>query len=223
MFDADLGLRVKPLLRGERQTTDLDRLFLGLRDRSFGRASVREVGDFVAHRGQREKGPVTERVRDTFGSFQVWLRGVLGQTPSPEDVRRAAEANLRLATDAQLHENLGLRRRAAAAAFAGALRKLELGTALTDHEHRVVNYLGGTFIWNPAFTDRDLAKDLAFVLGKAGLLEAASNADFERVAPFLALYVLTVMHGSTVVMEGGGRVRLFAGLGSPHGSEFYAR
>jgi hypothetical protein len=52
------------LLSGRHLVHDLDRLFLAQRDRGHERESFREIGDFVAHRDERQKGLVTQTCRD---------------------------------------------------------------------------------------------------------------------------------------------------------------
>lgn len=71
MIDDDLRLRAKRLIRGDRRIDDIDRFYLDLRDRTHGRASFREIGDFVAHRGERNRGPVTQNARDVITSVTV--------------------------------------------------------------------------------------------------------------------------------------------------------
>lgn len=46
------------------RTDDLTLLFLWLRERAAGLAVIREIGDFVAHADERQKGPVTSEFRD---------------------------------------------------------------------------------------------------------------------------------------------------------------
>jgi hypothetical protein len=210
MINKDLEGRVDRLLRGERRTDDLDRLYLGLRDRAFGRASVREIGDFVAHREQREKGPVTNRVRDIFISLESWVRGVEGQLPTIPELRKVAAANLRIATDTQLQTRVALRRQTASSVLEQGIRKLEKGIYPTPRERRVIDYLGSAFIWNQAFTAAEAGAELIQVLRQHRLLRAEGAADFEAAFPFLALYVVTLMHGSTVLMENEARAELFA-------------
>jgi len=218
MIDADLDRRVKRLVRGERRTDDIDRLFLALRERSHGRASIKEIGDFVAHRDQREKGPVTQKVRDIFVSFHSWARISVARLPfTLADIRKVSEANLRIATDAQIQARLGLSRGVAKSVLEQALRKAEKGKDGTDRERRTVDYFGSAFIWNPAFTDAEVLDDLVHILGTAGLLDAADRAAFSAVAPFLALYVVSLMHGSAVILEDGGRADLVAGFANDQG------
>jgi hypothetical protein len=212
MLNDDLQRRVQRLLRGDRRPADLDRIFLGLRGRSYGRASIREIGDFVAHRDQREKGPVTERVRDIFLSLHSWAHGMFGYRPSLEEVRRIAAANLRTATNEQLAARLGMSRTAAKSSLKRALNKMERGDLADDRDRLVIDYLGGAFIWNPAFTDRQVANDLAHVLKKSGLVSSKDSSSFNALVPFMSLYVLALMHGSTIVSEAGGHANLLAGF-----------
>lgn len=217
MIDADLQRRVDRLLRGERRTEDWDRLYLGLRERAFGRASVREVGDFVAHRGEREKGPVTARVRDIFVSLHSWARGLMGHVPSVPELRTVAAANLRIATDAQLQSRLALRRPVAASVLEQGIRKLEIGKRPSDREARVINYLGSAFIWNQAFTADEVLDDLVHVLEQHKLLRASDREGFKTLAPFLALYVITLIHGSTITLGNDERAELFASRNNTKG------
>lgn len=213
MIDADLKRRVERLVHGTRRSDDLDRLFLALRERSYGRASIREIGDFVAHRDQREKGPVTQKVRDIFESFRSWARiSVAGLPFTIADIRKVSAANLRVATDAQIEARLGLTRSVAKSVLEQALRNAENGKPGTLRERRVVDYFGSAFIWNPAFTAIEVLDDLTHVLQKAGLLEPTDEKTFAAIGPFLALYVTALMHGSAVILEDGTRADLFAGF-----------
>src|SRR5262249_50208344 len=59
--------RIERLLYGDEFVSDdLSRLFLYLRETSYGRQTVREVGDFVAHFGMRDKGPTTQLATNFF-------------------------------------------------------------------------------------------------------------------------------------------------------------
>lgn len=59
-----LRIRVERLLRGDLRSADLTAIFLALRDYSGGRECVVEIGDFIAHRGERRKGLITREARD---------------------------------------------------------------------------------------------------------------------------------------------------------------
>lgn len=214
MKPTELRQRVRRYIGGDRRVEDLDRIFLGLRDRCYGVASVREIGDFVAHRGEREKGPVTTRVRDVQLSLESWLNQGEGQFPDLPAAKRISAANLRTATDEQLAARLGLRRDVVKMALSQAIRKMEADRfeSVTQRERSVFDYLAAAFVWNPAFTDEQVAKDLAFVLSKAGALLGDEYDAFHAHGAFLALYVTALMHDSALIMDDGSRFDLVAGF-----------
>lgn len=214
MKPTELRQRVGRYLRGDRRVADLDRIFLGLRDRCYGLATIREIGDFVAHRDQREKGPVTDKVRDIQLSLESWLRQGEGRFPDLAAAKRISAANLRTATDAQLAARLGLRRDVVKSVLAQAIKKMEGDRfeKVTQREKSVFNYLAGAFVWNPAFTDEQVVEDLASVLMKAGALLKEEREAFDAGSAFLALYVIALMHDSAIVMEDGSRFELVAGF-----------
>lgn len=214
MKPTELRQRVERYIRGDRRVEDLDRIFLGLRDRCYGLISIREIGDFVAHRDQRDKGPVTETVRNIHLSLDSWLHQGEGRFPDLAKAKRICSANLRTATDAQLDARLGLRRDVVKSIVAQAIKKMEADRfeKVTKREQAVFNYLAGAFIWNPAFTDDQVSEDLATVLTKAGALLPQERAAFDANHAFLALYVTALMHDSAVVMDDGSRFELFAGF-----------
>jgi hypothetical protein len=214
MLDTDLQRRVQRLLSGDRRTEDLDRIFLSVRGRDQGRASLREIGDFVAHRDQREKGQVTARVRDMFLSCRSWSRQQMGIAPTLEQACEVAAANLRTATDVQLEANFKLKRSVVKSVLQQAIKKISKGKRLTDREYRIFNYLGTAFIWNNVFTDEQVTDDLAFVLRERGLLTKADQEQFKELTPFLSLYIIALMHGSAVLLDDGSRVELLAGFGN---------
>jgi len=211
MFDEDLRQRAGRVLRGERRTVDLDRIYLGLRSRSRSHHGFREIGDFVAHRDTRDKGMLSQTTRDVFTSFDVWSLGLREKRPSLADIERASAANLRLATDEQLKQGCGCGRATAKKRLAAALERASQGGFLTAAEARVLEYLGNRFIWKPAFTGDQLFDDFAAVLVLNQIVEAADRPALQSLRTFVVLHALTVMHGSSLVLESGGQARLFGG------------
>lgn len=197
----DLRRRVERLLAGRRSLEDLQRIYLDQRDRAYGRASVLEIGDFIAHREERVKGVVTRRVEDLLLSGRTWIAAVLGDIPQLDSpvLRDRARANFRLATDDQIRVNLGLKRDVAKSALERGLKALARKERITDREAEVLVFFGTKFIWNPAFTDYQLFDDLVAVLVKNGALAKDEIADFQAVKVFNTLFAITQMHGSTIV------------------------
>ena len=210
MKSTELRQRVERYIRGDCRVADLDRIFLGLRERCYGLPSIREIGDFVAHRDQI----AGVEVRDIQLSLESWLNQGKGRFPDLAAARRISAANLRTATDKQLAARLGLRREVVKSVLTQAIKKMEADRfeKVTQRERSVFNYLSGAFVWNPAFTDVQVAEDLATVLTKAGALFKHERDAFNANRAFLALYVTALMHESTVVMDDGSRFDLIAGF-----------
>ena len=211
-IDAELRIRAGRLLAGRPRTDDLDQLYLSQRDRAHGRASFREIGDFVAHRGERSKGPITQQVRDVFTSFRVWSLGLRGRRPTLADLRAAGAANLRLLTDEKVEAGTGLRREAARTRLGKAFRKLEVGRPPSENDRRVLDFLANQFVWRPAFTDDDLVRDFADVLMLNGILDDGDRQRAAGLRRILALHAITRMHGTDIVLEDGSVAALRAGF-----------
>jgi hypothetical protein len=212
VVDDDLRLRARRLLSGFRRADDLDRLFLDQRDRSHGRECFREVGDFIAHRQERTKGITAQIGRDVFTSADVWSLQFRDRKPSVKDIDRAARANLRLASDAQLECGCGLRRPAVKQLLKTALRKLERGQALMTQEATVLAYLGNRLVWKPVFSDDQLFADCRDVLLANQIVSPENSSEIEHVKVFLTLYAIALMHGSSIVHENGTKGELLAGF-----------
>jgi hypothetical protein len=208
---ADLRRRVERLLSGRRSIEDLQRIYLDQREWAYGRASVLEIGDFIAHRDERVKGVVTRRVEDLLLGGRTWVAGILGDTPPVDSpvVRDRARANFRLATDEQIRNALGLKREVAKSVLERGLKKLAKKQLITDGEADVLVYFGTMFIWNPAFNDDQLFDELVEVLIKNGALEKDEVGAFQAVKTFNTLFAITQMHGSTIIAADGTRTPIY--------------
>lgn len=220
MIDDDLRFRAKRFLGGRRRVEDLDRFYLDLRERTHGRASFREIGDFVAHRGERNRGPVTQVARDVITSVTVWSLGFRGKKATYPELVQAAWANFRLATDAQLKDRCGLERPAVKAILDRVLPGLESGTPiknLGDDELRVLLYLGNHFIWKPAFTDDEVVRDFCDVLTLNKIISEDDRPAILAERGFICLYALIRMHGTAIALKDGTNAPLLAGYANKHG------
>lgn len=216
MIDDDLRLRAGRLLAGQHRVDDLDRLFLGQRDRHHGKESFREIGDFVAHRAERQKGLVTQIARDVFTSVSVWSLGLRDKKPSKSDIVRAAHANFRLASDQQLKNGCGLRRPVVKRRLESGLAKFERGESITDEELNVIRYLGNRFIWKPAFNDEQLFDEFCEVTRKNAIVAQTDVAALASAKTFITLYAITCMHGSVIQFDSDTRGELLAGFSNRH-------
>ena len=146
--------RVDRLLRGERNVTDLDRLFSDLRFSGAKRRTVREIGDFSAHRNERDKGIVMARAAEMQTSARAWFQQMSGQVPGLEEAEKIAEANLKIAPDERIKDALGMTRQQAQSHFKQAAKKLANGRMPKGRQKAAFNWLAGTFIWDFPFGDQ---------------------------------------------------------------------
>lgn len=195
--------RVSRLLRGERHTSDLERLFADLRFSSSGNGVVREVGDFAAHRAERNKGVVMSRAADMQTSAAAWFRQMSGEVPSLAEARQTMKANLRIVPEARIKEALGMTISQAQSHYLQAEKHLESGRKPKKRQGEAFNFLAATFQWKTAFTSDDLMEDFSCILLEGGALAEESREDFQRCRPFVTSYALTVMHGSKILLSDG--------------------
>jgi hypothetical protein len=217
MIDDDLRLRAKRFLGGQHRADDLDRFYLDLRERTHGRASFREIGDFVAHRGERNRGPVTQVARDVITSVSIWSLGLRGKKPTYSELAQAARANFRLASDKQLRDGCGLKRPVVKKFLDRALPRFESGGPIDDAELRVLLYLANRFIWKPVFTDEVVVSDFCDVLTLNKIVSKADRPALLAARDFVSLYALVRMHGTTIALEDGTSAQLLAGYANQHG------
>ncbi|MGV0819949.1 hypothetical protein [Martelella sp. AMO21009] len=195
--------RVDRLLRGERNVTDLDRLFSDLRSIASDRAIIREIGDFSAHRSERDKGIVMKRAAEMQLSPQAWFRQINGQVPTLDEAKKVAEVNLKIAPDQRIMDALGMTRQQARSHFGKASKKLAQGKMPRGRQEAAFNWLAGSFVWETAFNDDELIDDFADVLIEAGALDRVNRERFILCKSFVALYALSVMHMSRLLLPDG--------------------
>lgn len=203
MLLEDHKLRVARLMRGERKVADLHSLFSDLRMNEPGRASIREVGHFAAHRHERDAGISLSRANDIQTSAKRWYQQLEGITPDVEHLTEAGRANIRIMPDERIQERLGISRQTAEQTFAKAIRKYGAGRRLKERERQVVTVFGLSMMWQFAFSDKVLWKDFVDLLVDEGSLAEDDRPGFEPVSNFVSLYALNIMHGARLRMADG--------------------
>ena len=173
-----------------------------------GRNSVREIGHFAAHRGERETGISLARANDIQISAKLWHRRVDGAPPNVDDLHEAAKANFNIMPEEQIRERLGISLQTAQQSFAKAIRKYERGHPLKKREREVLNIFGLSMMWQFALNDRVLSSDLIDLLILEDALLEGDRPRFESVSQFVSLYALSIMHGSRLKMADGGMAQL---------------
>jgi len=196
------------MIRGERHVKDLDRLFADLRFTASDGSTVREVGDFSAHRSERDKGIIMKRAEEMQISARAWFQQMNGHGPTLEEAKRTAKANLRIVPDHRIMETLGMSRQQAVSHCKQAAKKLADGRKPNDRQKAAFNFLAGTFIWETAFNGDDLMEDFTNTLIKVGALGEPDRGRFFECKTFVALHALTVMHMSRLRLPDGGSAPL---------------
>jgi hypothetical protein len=213
LSDTALRLRVERLLRDDFRPEDLTALFLALRFRSFGRETVIEIGDFVAHADERNKGAVTQVARDFFTVARLSLL-YIGRTLDPNDlpasIPSVLEATFRQLDDSILVSDTGLTRETAKKKLALIVRKMKPNAAgriavwaeLDETERSIVLCLTRLVV-KPAFDDNRLFREFSGALLKNDLLAESEMAQFSRFKPAVSLFAMSVMHQCRIDLGDG--------------------
>ncbi|MFG1426410.1 hypothetical protein [Roseixanthobacter glucoisosaccharinicivorans] len=200
LHDEHLRARLARLMSGDLRPEDVAKLYIGKRSSSYGRASFREIADFAAHPDLRNRGPVTDRIRDMRTTFKPMLdRAISGDSPPIQEILDRAESNFRMATDEQIARfSRGLKRKVAEPLLKSAVAKMRRGAirAMTSAEQKIVVNFGDSVIWNPALRGQDVFDDFKFVMMKNGLVGQADGARMDSARAVVILHAITVMHGA---------------------------
>jgi hypothetical protein len=221
--EVELMSRVQRLLNGGSGESDLSALFLRLRERCYGIASVREIGDFIAHSEERKKGPVTEEAREFFGHLRIMLPGLkapIDLSNVPVEFASVATANLGRVDTVTIRIETGLGRHAAHAALKAALGKFGPGAPgrlrqerdLSEQETTVLRCALRHAISRPAFTDESLHTDFLLALEKNNLIDRGQKRLLRHLKEPLALHAIAWMHQTEVVLDDNWRAQLFGGF-----------
>lgn len=200
---------------GMREIDDVAKLYFGKRQASYGRASFRELADFAAHPDLRNRGPVTDRIRDMRTTFKPLFDRAMTDVVSLADVFARAESNFRMATDEQIARlSGGRRRKEVQLVLTAALEKMRSPAALplTEDEQGIVISFGDRLIWNPALLGQQIFDDFKFVMVRNGLLKAGESERLEPLRSLVILHAISVMHGVAFDLGDGMTGELQAGF-----------
>lgn len=203
MLLEDHKRRVARLLRNEWKVEDLHSLFADLRMHKPGRLSVQEIGHFAAHRHERDAGISLSRANDIQTSARLWHLQFSGNKPSVQHLREAGCANLRIMPNERIKDRFGVSRQTAEQTFNKAIKKYEAGRQLKQREAEVLKVFGLSMMWQFAFSDRELLRDLTHLLVEEGSLAEEDTLGFESVSTFVSLYALNILHGARLKMADG--------------------
>lgn len=215
----ELRRRLCRILRGEYRSDDFDQIFLFLRAACRDRENVTEIGDFIAHREEREKGIVTKRLRRWFDNchFQVPFFLLLDGRKEldfetldnfPSGLPNFLEANMDLAKRHGFIREKGLSVRLAQDAFArlkGRIREKEDGTSSLiphgEYERKLLSILLGMTDCRAAFTLDAVFSEFSNALRSQGLLGKSEVGAFAKCETPVGLFVVSRMHHCTIKID----------------------
>ncbi|SHG40496.1 hypothetical protein [Bradyrhizobium erythrophlei] len=225
MPDSKSRARVERMLRGDMRPDDLTHLFLYARDRCDGRESVQEIGDFVAHHAERNKGIVTESTREWFAiaRFSAVVFTLEGTKPlDPERLPAVTpsflSATLRRIDNKQLRAMSGLSRVAARKALPALLRMLRqnadgtysAGPVSGQNEVALLRGLSSVIIAKAAFDGDRLFADFSATLKSNALVIKSETDALSKLQPVIELFAIAAMHNCRIQMDDGSQIVLKA-------------
>lgn len=221
-FDKSLRTRVRRLLAGEYAESHFNELLLALRQRPKRPEVLAEVGHFVAHREERDRGITA----DSMAEFAVKVRAlhviqqhaVVGIDPDaiPVALRHLPQINLRDQGVSRYRKRTGI---------------TEIQAILRALESRIVENGNGTFCFRPPLSDRErivfnalvsevkieskLNADQLFnqfraFLTSHGLLDPSERAAAVSLKAPLALFAASRMHQAKLLLPDGNLAELYA-------------
>lgn len=218
-----LRLRVERLLRGNKRAEDLSALFLALRDYSGGRECVMEIGNFIAHRGERRIGITTKEVRDFFITTRFVMEMVRQNRPPdlldlPKNILDLLESAFRRTSNDSIRQQLKMNRQAAYKCLADLRSRLLSDThghiALmwpTDFDQALLKCVLGHITARAAFTDLQLIEQLSACLHANSLLMKNEMRAFNSLREFVGLFAIANMHLCVIDLGDGTYAELEAG------------
>lgn len=219
--------RVRRLISGQINPEDLSRLIMYLRDHNGG-SYVKEVSNFIAHRGRRTQGVITEHVRDWSVKAQAIYKFhskppyALDPDHVPSivpDFLQAALNNPSSETKKRIKNQTGhgipQAKKIVDSFVSGLVRNTDGSYRIVQCEKKELDLLLNllrTIHVGPAFTSKDVFNDLRSGLIGNGILDRADVPSFNKLEKYVAILALSEMCNRWVVQRDGTAVYLCGGL-----------
>ncbi len=218
-----LRIRVERLLRGDKRPEDVAALFLALRDYSGGRECVVEIGNFVAHRGERSVGITTREARDFFSTARFYIDYIHRNRPVnlfdlPKNISSLLESSFRRTSNQMIRQHLNMNRQTAERSLSELRSRFTLDaqgrvvlTWPTNVDQAMLTCLLGHLTARPAFTDQQLIEQLSGSLASNDLLLKSELRAFKSLREFVGLFAVANMHLCVIDLGDGTAAELAAG------------
>lgn len=213
---------------GQSSARDIDRLFLWLRDRSYGNTIIRDIGDFTAHSFERDRGIIVSDFRRFVDAFQTfnWFFWSLGYSARPAassvEVKKVALANLSFRSDNWCQSHLGFSRIRAVNYVTSACRKITglipaegplrftigfIGFEKLNTRERAALMASAGAMPDQVFGSDDIRDQLTNVLQKNAFDPDIISA-IEQQNAMISAYFIEKMNGCYIQISPESRVRL---------------
>jgi hypothetical protein len=204
----------------------LDRLYSWLRFRSYGHATVRDIGDFVAHAGDRDRGMTWEGVSRIAAVLNYVIPLQLAEREgkfrncTKEVLQAAMLANWEFDLPEDVKLKSGMAKQQAGRNLRSALKKVVgydgevwlFSSRLTKHEDHILRHYMTRQVLQPFITPEMVISQLASCLVKNRLLKSEDAARLEGQRDFICLYILEKMHFTKLDIGQGSTATLKAGI-----------
>jgi hypothetical protein len=226
MPDAKSRARLERLLRGDFRPDDLTHLILFARDHCDGRESIADVGHFIAHHDERDRGIITRSTREFAATVQYHTylshperpaRGALDLNRLPPAAREYFRIAVKIVPARDIKKETTLKPASAYKML------LQLADKLTNNDDGTWSFpkdagpteialakcVSSRIIIKPAFTPTRLVDDFIDTIKSNGLItndEIHTNHDM--ISTLIQLYAIAIMHNSQIVLENASRTRL---------------
>lgn len=234
MRKGEYRIRAQRFLTGEFRVEDLHYLFLFLRQQSYGKETVADIGNMVGHADARKQGVSMRRVTDHYHIAQyqsVRFEGnpvlrALNIYDAPPNLFDMMDATLRLLASELLLKYTGLRRDQASTALTKLKRRFRddgngrltwTGPNIKPKQVALLDCLTGFIISRPAYDANTFIEETAYLLIKHGFIDEPQRHLLQAKRPHLLLFAIAAMHGARYLLDNGDTVEAEAGWGTDNG------
>lgn len=227
MVDAKSRARVVRLLGDNFRPDDIGNLFLFARERCDGRQSVTDIGDFVAHHNERNKGVITDHVRGWATTARFFLETFTPNGPRrpharfrmPSYLPRFLRASVTNIGPRHIRQKTGMSQVEAQSIIEKVLERVTknedgswaIPAELTPREESVLACVMSVMVVKPVFTAEKLCDDFRSTLKSNGLISKEElRTHTARLDTIVQLFAISIMHKSEIVLEDGSRIVLKA-------------
>jgi hypothetical protein len=211
-FMSVLRPRIERFLYGDFAVDDLNRIFLFLRERSYGRQTVHEIGNFVAHFGERDRGVATDLAANFFKLLRFMVPLMNKTDPRTNKINldpNVLVASFKTIDMEYIRQQIKLKPRVARKVFDSLMKKAKsvVGThnrvELDARESDLYRLLVSSFTVRAAFDDALLNKEFGECLEKNRLLLTDEMDALKKKSNLVTLFALHCMHQSTLKLDDG--------------------